>query len=176
MSTDGFDPECVTRAVSRRAPRDDDLGEAVAQRAELVEAHAQPVDDLRRDASARSRSARPGIGQRDVEGALVARAPLAGEVPLRLEPLQQGRQGGGLELQRVAEVAHRARAAPPEREHHQVLRVGQPERLEDRAVDADHAARRDREREADLVLEGEQVDGCRIDGGVRRTRLGRGGG
>ena len=108
-----------------------------------------------------------GIRQRDVEGALVAGAALPREVALRLEPLQQRRQRRGLELQRLAEVAHRARAALPEREHHEVLRMGEAERLEDRAVDADHAACRDREREADLVLEGEQVVGCRGRDGRR---------
>ena len=103
----------------------------------------------------------PSIGEGDVERALVAGAALAGEVALRLEALEQRRERRGLELQRLAEVAHGARAALPEREHDEVLRVREAERLEDRPVDADDAAGGDGEGEAHLVLEGEQVVGCR---------------
>ena len=71
-------------------------------------------------------------------------------------------RGRGLELQRLTEVAHGTRVALPEREHDEVLRVRESERLEDRPVEPDDAASCDREGEADLVLEGEQVVGCRV--------------
>jgi hypothetical protein len=64
-------------------------------------------------------------------------------------------------LQRRAEVAHGARTALPEREHHEVLRMREAERFEDRPVEADHSARSDGEGEADLVLESQEVVGCR---------------
>ena len=121
----------------------------------------EPFDDLRRDAE-RTFAQRPAlVGEGDVEGALVAGVAVPGDVPLRLEALEQRRERRGLELQRLAEVAHGARVALPEREHHEVLRVRESERLEDRPVEPDDAARRDREGEAHLVLEGEQVVGCR---------------
>jgi len=56
-----------------------------------------------------------------------------------------------------ADIADSARAALPQGEHHQVLRMGQPERLQRRPVEGDDAARGGGEGEADLAVEGERV-------------------
>src|SRR4029453_18032192 len=88
--------ELPTRAVrlpGASAPlhRRDHLGEAVAQQAELVEAHPQSIDALRGNRQRALAQGPPRIRQGDVEGALIAWVALAGQVALRLEALEQGR-------------------------------------------------------------------------------------
>ena len=46
----------------------------------------------------------------------------------------------------------------PECEHHQVLRVGEPQRLQQGPVDGQDGPVGDAQREADLLFEGERVD------------------
>ncbi|EWT02733.1 hypothetical protein N865_04715 [Intrasporangium oryzae NRRL B-24470] len=124
-----------------------------------LERHTEPVDDLGRDLEgALSQGASLGR-QRDGEGTVVGGVALTRDEAARLEPLEQRREGGRLEADQLADLAHGERRALPEGEHHEVLRVGQPEGLEDRPVEADHGPRRDGEGEAHLLIEPQQVVG-----------------
>ncbi|MFC5122206.1 hypothetical protein ACFPRL_01695 [Pseudoclavibacter helvolus] len=50
----------------------------------------------------------------------------------------------------------------PQAEHHQVLRMSEPERFEDGAIERDDAPARGGECEAELLVEREEVHGCRL--------------
>ena len=52
----------------------------------------------------------------------------------------------------------------PEREHDKVLRMGQPQRLEQRPVHREHRTVGDRQRKAHLLLEGKGIDVFRYEG------------
>ena len=58
----------------------------------------------------------------------------------------------------------------PERQHHQILRMGQPKRLEQRPVDGEHGAIGDGQREAHLTFERERVDALVEDGHTQIVR------
>lgn len=139
----------------------DDRREGVAQRLELRRRKAEPLDDEPRDALGFGPQRTTRGGELDDDLTFVCGIPRARDVAGRFEPLQQRRQRRGLELQRVAEVAHPVRTAIPEGEHHEVLRMRQPQRFEQRPVDRDHRAAGDGQREADLILEREWIPGRR---------------
>jgi len=96
-------------------------------------------------------------GQGDRQTALVARSPAALDVADPLEPFEQRGQRPGIEREHRAELGDRARGALPEREHHQVLRVREAHRLQQRAVQGHHVACGHRQREAHLPVEPQQV-------------------
>jgi len=58
-----------------------------------------------------------------------------------------------------ADLLHGQLSVLPQNEHHQVLRVGETEVLEDHAVDAVEGAGRRVQGEADLLVETEEVLG-----------------
>ena len=98
-----------------------------------------------------------GVGHDDVERALVVGGPLAPDEPHGLQPLDQRRRRGRLEVEQRGEVLERQPAVLPEGEHREVLRVRQPERLEQRTVERDQAAGRGGHGQADLGLDGERI-------------------
>ena len=57
----------------------------------------------------------------------------------------------------LAELLHGQLAVLPQHQHHQVLRVGEPEVLQDHAVDAVEGAGGGVQGEADLLVEAEEV-------------------
>jgi len=61
------------------------------------------------------------------------------------------------QLEQVGQLPDRHRPVLPQREHHEVLGVGESHRPEDRAVQRDHAARGHGEGEAHLLLKSQRV-------------------
>jgi hypothetical protein len=70
------------------------------------------------------------LGQADADLPLVLGAAGAPHQARRLQALQQRGQGAALQEQLVAEAAHRLAVLGPERDHDQVLRVGEAQRVE----------------------------------------------
>src|SRR5690606_3429185 len=103
---------------------------------------------------------RPPRGrQPDVEPPLILFAAGAGDHPVLLQPLHQRRRRCGIQSECRSEFVQRSGRALPEREHHEVLRMSEPERLENGPIDRyDVSCGRD-ECEAQLVLELEHVIG-----------------
>ena len=74
-----------------------------------------------------------------------------------LQSFEHRRERGRIHLQCPGNVLDRQRLAMglrvvPQRQHHQILRMGQPERLEQRPVDREHRAIGDGQRETHLAL------------------------
>ncbi|OLT04212.1 hypothetical protein BJF90_24080 [Pseudonocardia sp. CNS-004] len=131
----------------------DHRAELGVQAFQVGEGEAEPLDHGRRD-PLRIRAQGPALpGEGHGQRALVARHPLPGHQPCRFQPLEQRGQRGGVEGQRGGQVGERARRALPQSEHHQVLRVGEPHRLEQRPVERDDVACCHRECEADLTVQ-----------------------
>ena len=99
------------------------------------------------------------FGELDVEGALVGAAAVSRDEACRFEALEQRRERGRLEQQRVGDVADFARAALPEGEHHEVLRVGESEGCEHRTIERDDLAGCDGQSKTSLAVEREWVSG-----------------
>jgi hypothetical protein len=81
----------------------------------------------------------------------------------RFEPFEHRRQRGRIHLQQCRYPLHRQgiRAGsrmPPQRQHHQVLRMGQTERLEQRPVHGQHRTVGDRQRETHLAFQRQRID------------------
>ena len=74
----------------------------------------------------------------------------------RLQPLQQRRQRAGIQQQPLADVLDRDVVALPQRQHDQILRVGQTELVEQRLVDAVERVRGGIHCKADLIIEPER--------------------
>ena len=146
----------------------DHPGQGAVQRLELGHAHAQRGDHLARDAFGLGAQGPALVGEVDHEDPLVVRVTVAGDQTGRGQPLDQRREGAGVQGEQRPDVLDGDRCVLPQGEHHEVLRVGEPHRLQQRAVDPEHAARGDRQGEADLSFEGERV--------VDRRGSGRGGG
>src|SRR5690606_9467301 len=90
-----------------------------------------------------------------------------GDESCGLQATQEGGERRGFEQQLVGEVALSAGTPFPEGEHHEILRVGQAERFEDRTAERDGAAGCRGERETELTVEGERVHG----GGRHGSRI-----
>ncbi len=139
---------------------------------EVVDQAAEQALELARTPRPRSRStARPHWGRR--------RRRAAGAPPRRsvvtttrrsscgsrrrstrpggLQPLEQRRQGAGVEPEPSAQLAHRQRAVGPQGQHHEVLRVGEAHVGQHLGVAAGDGPRRGIQREADLPVEVEWV-------------------
>src|SRR5579859_274587 len=95
----------------------------------------------------------PGPGERDLHGALVLAPPQAGDQAGRLEPLQERGERAVVELQHGGDLLHRLRPLLPQQPHHQVLRVGQPQPVEQVAVQPGDRARGRVQGEAEVVLD-----------------------
>jgi len=74
-----------------------------------------------------------------------------------LEPLQKRRQRAGIEEQFFADVPQRHVVTLPQHQHHQILRIGQAEPVQQRLVDAVEGVRGGIDRKADLVVEAKRV-------------------
>jgi hypothetical protein len=158
-------------AVSRRAGG---IGQAVAQ---LLESRGQ-VGHLAQvagggagDGLGHGECLRPELAARS--GELQQHATLVGGVAQALdqaagfEPLEQGREGARIELQPVAELRDGDAIPFPQHQHHQVLRVGEPQRVQQRLVGLGHGQRCRIQREAQLVVQGQPGLGARGCGGGR---------
>ncbi len=77
----------------------------------------------------------------------------------RFEPLEQRRQRAGVEEQLLAEPADRHAVFVPQRQHHQILRVGEAEPLQRLAVDAVEGKPRRMDREAEEIVECDGAEG-----------------
>ena len=119
--------------------------------------HPEAGQDRGRDGLRRPAQLRAGRREPDRQRALVPRVPVPGDDAALLEALEQRRQRRRLEADPRGELRDPQRRALPQREHHEVLRVGQPERLQERPVHGDHLAGGDRQGEAHLTVEGEEV-------------------
>ena len=104
-----------------------------------------------------------GVGQCDGQRALVARIAIAADEASGLQPLDQRGEGPRVELEEDAEPLDRQRPVLPEGQHDQVLRMGQPHRLEERPVDGDDVPRGHGQRVTDLLLKVEGI--ARLDSG-----------
>ena len=94
-----------------------------------------------------------GRGEHDQYGPFVARLPLAPDQAGRLQPLQQRGERAGVQVQRGAQRLDRLRAALPEHEQDEVLRVGQADLVEQRTVRVDDGAGGRVQREAHQAVE-----------------------
>jgi hypothetical protein len=139
--------------------------EGGAEGGEFVHRHAELRDDLLGDGFRLAAQVPTRGGEGDDEDALVGLAPSTADETRGLEALEERGERRGLEGERRGEVTGGPPVLTPEREHYEVLRMGQTERLEDRAIQGQHAARGDDECEADLILESEQIRRARrVDG------------
>ena len=81
--------------------------------------------------------------------------------PGRVHLCQDRREGARVQVETVAQLAHRGATLPPvpfpEDHHHQILGVGEAERLEQGLVGAHHLLGGRVEREAELVAQTEEV-------------------
>ena len=98
-----------------------------------------------------------GLGEVDVHAPFVRGGARARHQAGGLQPLQQRRERAGVEVEPLAEFAHRRAVLLPEHQHREVLRVGQAERLEQRLVQPRHRERGRMQREAELVVQVEPV-------------------
>lgn len=85
-----------------------------------------------------------------------------------LESLDQRRQGARIELEQLAQVLDRNGRELPQGKHHEVLRMRQPERLENGPINRDDGPRGNGQGETDLLVQRQQIGlGVR---GVRHTQ------
>ena len=98
-----------------------------------------------------------GLGEIDEHLALVVAAPGPGDEAGGFEALQQRREGRGIELEQGPDLSHRERRLTPQRQHDQILGVGESHGLQQRPVDGEDAARGDDQRKAHLALQGQGV-------------------
>src|SRR4051794_10954167 len=145
---------------SSRRGRRDDPGQALLEVRQLLEGEAQTLHDGRWDPQRLAAQGATLGRQDDGERALVVGVARTAHVAGQLQAFEEGREGAGVELEESGQVAHRELLGLPQREHHQVLRMREAERLDHGLVEGDHASGRDRECEADLVVERERVVGC----------------
>ena len=85
----------------------------------------------------------------------IFRQTFPGDQSCRLQSFEQGGQRSGIKVQKPSDVAYAQRFMFPQHQHHEVLRVGEADAGEQRAVAARDGARRPVQGEAELVLEGE---------------------
>ncbi len=102
--------------------------------------------------------------QRDLDLPLVLRAADAGDEADAFQPLEHRRQRAGIEMQPLSDVGHFETVAGPKNEKNEILRVGQPQLVEQRAIGLLDRVRRGVEREAQLVVERERIIGSGIGG------------
>ena len=76
-----------------------------------------------------------GLREIDDHPTLVVRAAVSLYESETFEPLQQRRQGSGIELQPRPEVAHGDTVALPQHQHREVLRIGEAEFVEHWPID-----------------------------------------
>lgn len=135
---------------------------------QVCDRQSEALHDLLRNALGSAAKASTIGGESDGEQTLVDAVAFATDQVRGLKPLEQRREGAGVESEGLREIPQRPPIALPEREHDQVLRMCQSEWFEDRAVQGDDLARGDGQGEAHLPLEGEGVwQRCRVrlDGG-----------
>ena len=125
----------------------------------LREIVAGSLGEPRRDLARLALELLARAGQRDVDDARVVVIPPALDEPVAREPLEQRRQRAAIEPETRAELADRTTVALPQREQHEVLRVRHAERLEQWSVRARQRPLRRVQREAQLVVEREEVVG-----------------
>src|SRR5258706_9997871 len=89
---------------------------------------------------------------------VVGRTPAAHE-PRHLEALEQRRERPRVEVEPLRQAPDRRVPLLPEDQHHQVLWVGDPERLEKRLVELRDGAARGVEEKADLPIEPDNLGG-----------------
>src|SRR3954451_1382162 len=140
----------------------DHAGQPTLEVGELRDRQPEPLDDRRRDLQRPRSQAAPLGSEDDSQGSLVVRVACTAHVAGQLQALEQRGEGARVELEEPGEVAHRQLLGLPQGEHHQVLRVGEPQRLEHGLVERDDTARRHGQGEADLVVERQRVLGCRL--------------
>src|SRR4051794_14099152 len=154
---------CQDRVLRRTTPPlgaldgGEEAGEAVAHLLELLDRHAESLDDPSRHGLRLLPQRAAPLRQGDVEGALIRGVADPRDESRGLEALEERAEGGRFEQQRVRDVAHPSRAALPEGEQNEVLRMGEAERLEHRPVEADHGPAGGGESEADLAVECERI-------------------
>ncbi len=102
-------------------------------RRELRCAHDGPLDLRSRDLKVA-----PRRGQPDPHHAAVRGLPRAGEQSSPIHPREKGAQGVAGKGQAGGDVVDRLPIVLPEHEHHQVLRVGQPDLRQQRTVGTGH--------------------------------------
>ena len=99
------------------------------------------------------------VGQEDAHLPLVGPVPGAAHVAGRLEALEQGRQGAGIEEQALADLLDRQPLLLPQHQQDEVLRVGQVVRGQQRAVGAAEGMGRGVDGKAELAVEAQGVRG-----------------
>ena len=131
--------------------------ETIAERREGRGIHPRPLHDLPRDLEREGPQRAAVVGELDLENALIVAASRSRDASLSLEALDERRERRGLHRELVREVAERARRLLPQGEHHEILRMCEPERLEDGPVQRHDVARSGDEGEAELILELQEV-------------------
>ena len=131
--------------------------ETVAERREGRGIHPRPLHDLPRDLEREGPQRAAVLGELDLENALIVAASRSRDASLSLEALDERRERRALHRELVREITERAGRLLPQGEHHQVLRMRQTKGLENRPVQRHNIARRGDEREAELILELQEV-------------------
>ena len=131
--------------------------ETPVQLLKFAEAHAELRHDRGRDVERLLAQRAPLLCQVDAQLPLVVGVAGPSDQVGGLQALQHRRQRRAVKLEHLDELLDRQRRLPPQRQHHQVLRVSQSHRLQDRPVDAQHAARGDRQGEAHLALQRQRI-------------------
>ena len=104
--------------------------------------------------------------------AFVGRVAQALHQALCLQALEQWRQRARIQHEAAAQLRDGDAVAFPQHQQHQVLRVGQAQRCQQRLVDLGHGQRGGVQREAQLLVQRQPVGGWAWRGG-RRRRCGR---
>lgn len=94
-----------------------------------------------------------GCGEPDQYAAFVLHVAKTAHEVGGFEALEQGRERARIEVQALAEFGNRDAVVFPQHEHGQVLRVGEAHVLEQRFVELGHGQRGRIQREAELVVE-----------------------
>lgn len=131
--------------------------ERVAERGDLARRRADGACDAVSDALGLRAESLACRGERDADHSFVVGIATPRDDALALEPLEQGRQRAGIEVEPLTETADGQAVPFPEDEEDEVLRVRDPERQEERGVRLRHGAGRRMKREAELSIEAERV-------------------
>ena len=157
--SDGVPPATLRNqdAVRSRDALDPRKGdEAVPEGSQGCGIHSRPLHDLPGTSSAIVRSARPS----SVSAMSSTRSSATGatcDPPLRLEALDEGREGCGLHRQRIGELAQRARRDSHSASITRYCGWVSPSGSSTGRYSADDVACRGHQREAQLILELQQV-------------------
>lgn len=135
----------------------DQVRKGGAERLQLRDAHAQPLRHRQGDRARPLLEGPATRGECHPHRSFVLAVAMPFHQARCGKPLDDGRYRRRVELEEPAELRDRKRFLLPERDHDQILRVGEAEWLEQRSVKGDHAPRGHGERKTHLLVQRQVV-------------------